>query len=82
MKNVPQGWQEGSFVPAGTSGIVRSPKPAIVFAVQPRRWVIERSFARLTKCRRLVRDHECLLPHSAAFIHLAFRGLMLRFLSR
>jgi putative transposase len=62
--------------------VVRSPKPAKGFAVQPRRWVIERSFAWLTKCRRLVKDYERLLSHSAAFIHLAFTGLMLRSLTR
>jgi len=54
--------------------IVRSPKPTKGFAIQARRWVIERSFASLTKCR--------LLSHSAAFIHLAFSGLIPRFLSR
>ena len=52
------------------------------FLVQPRRWVIERSFAWLTRCKRLVKDYERLLSHSAAFIHLAFSGLMLRFLTR
>ena len=62
--------------------IVRSPKPTKGFAVQPRRWVIERSFAWLTRCRRLVKDYERLRTHSAAFIHLAFTGLMLRFLTR
>lgn len=62
--------------------VVRSPKPTQGFAVQPRRWVIERSFAWLTKCRRLVKDYERLLAHSAAFIHLAFTGLMLRSLAR
>lgn len=62
--------------------IVRSPKPTRGFAVQPRRWVIERSFAWLTKGRRLVKDYERLASHSAAFIHLAFSGLMLRSLCR
>ena len=62
--------------------IVRSPKPTKGFTVQPRRWVIESSFAWLTKCRRLVKDYERLTSHSAAFIHPAFSGLMLRFLSR
>ena len=62
--------------------VVRSPKPTKGFAVQPHRWVIERSFAWLTKCRRLVKDYERLLTHSAAFIHLAFTGLMLRSLAR
>jgi putative transposase len=62
--------------------VVRNRKPTTGFAVQPRRWVVERSFAWLTKCRRLVKDYERLLTHSAAFIHLAFTGLMVRFLTR
>lgn len=36
----------------------------------------------MTKCRRLVRDGERLVTHSAVFIHRAFSGLMLRFLFR
>ena len=62
--------------------VVRSPKPAKGLAVQPRRWVIERSCAWLTRCRRLVKDDERLPTHSAAFIHLAFTGLRLRSLTR
>ena len=58
--------------------IVRSPNPVKGFA----RWVIERSFAWLTRCRRLLKDYERLITHSAAFTHLAFAVLMLRFLSR
>ena len=34
------------------------------FAVQPRRWVIERTFGWIARCRRLARDHEA-TPSSA-----------------
>ena len=60
--------------------IVRSPVPKQGFVVQPHRWIIERSFAWLTKCRRLVKDYERLITHSSAFIRLAFINLMSRFI--
>jgi transposase len=62
--------------------IVRGLRGQKGFLVQPRRWVIERSFAWLTRCKRLVKDYERLIPHSKAFIFLAFSSLMLRFLTR
>jgi transposase len=52
------------------------------FVVQPHRWIVERSFAWLTKCRRLVKDYERLIAHSAAFIRLAFINLMSLVISR
>lgn len=60
--------------------IVRSPTPKSGFAVQPYRWIVERSFAWLTKWRRLVKDYERLIDHSAAFIRLVFIALMSRFI--
>lgn len=62
--------------------IIGSLKPSKGFVVQPKRWIIERSFAWLTKCRRLVKDYEKLIPHSRAFVCLAFSRLMLAFLAR
>ena len=41
------------------------------FAVQPRRWVVERSFAWLGKYRRLSKDYERDVRSSEAFIYLA-----------
>jgi len=52
------------------------------FVVQPHRWIVERSFAWLTKCRRLVKDYERLIAHSAAFIRLVFINLMFLVISR
>lgn len=60
--------------------IVRSPAPKAGFTVQPLRWIVERSFAWLTKWRRLVKDYERLISHSSAFIRLAFIALMSRFI--
>ena len=54
--------------PAGTKG----------FAVQPRRWVVERSFAWLGRHRRLSKDYEAKAATSEAMIWAAFGGTMLR----
>ena len=48
------------------------------FAVMPKRWVVERSFAWLEKNRRLWKNCERKLNTSLQFIHLAFLALMLR----
>jgi len=47
------------------------------FKVLPKRWVVERTFAWLTKCRRLSKDYERLTKTSEAFILLAMCRLML-----
>ena len=47
------------------------------FKVLPKRWVVERTFAWLTKCRRLSKDYERLTSTSEAFILLAMCRLML-----
>lgn len=48
------------------------------FEVIPQRWVVERSFAWLEKCRRLWKNTERLLNTSLQFINLAFLALLLR----
>lgn len=48
------------------------------FAVIPMRWVVERSFAWLEKCRRLWKNCERKLNTSLQFTHLAFLVLLLR----
>ena len=48
------------------------------FAVIPQRWVVERSFAWLEKCRRLWKNTERLLNTSLQFVNLAFLVLLLR----
>lgn len=48
------------------------------FAVMPKRWIVERSFAWLEKNRRLWKNCERKLNTSLQFIHLAFLALLLR----
>ena len=48
------------------------------FAVMPKRWVVERSFAWLEKCRRLWKNCERKLNTSLQFMVLAFLTLLLR----
>ena len=48
------------------------------FEVMPKRWVVERSFAWLEKCRRLWKNCERKLATSLQFVVLAFLALLLR----
>ena len=48
------------------------------FAVIPQRWVVERSFTWLEKCRRLWKNCERKLNTSLQFVHLAFLALLIR----
>ena len=48
------------------------------FVVVHRRWVVERTLAWLTQCRRLGRDYERLSSSSEAMIYIAMTRLMLR----
>ena len=49
--------------------VVRLPQAKRGFVLLPRRWVVERSFAWLAKCRRLARDYER-APAVLAGLHL------------
>jgi len=48
------------------------------FTVMPKRWVVERSFAWLEKCRRLWKNCERKLNTSLQFVTLAFLALLLQ----
>lgn len=48
------------------------------FAVLPQRWIVERTFAWISRNRRLARDFERYASTVAAFIRLAMIRIMLR----
>ena len=48
------------------------------FVVLPKRWIVERTFAWLGRCRRLAKDWECLNRKALASLKLASIRLMLR----
>lgn len=57
--------------------VVKLPNLKRGFGLLPRRWVVERSFGWLARCRRLARDYER-LPQTLAGLHfIAFACLML-----
>jgi transposase len=58
--------------------IVKRPADLKGFAVLPRRWVVERSFAWLSRNRRLAKDFERLIEVSTAMVILAIIQLLLR----
>ncbi len=57
--------------------VVKLPEAKRGFVLLPRRWVVERSFAWATRCRRLAKDYER-LPETVVGLHfVAFACLML-----
>ncbi len=48
------------------------------FKVIPKRWVVERSFAWLEKCRRLWKNCERLITSSLGMVQLAFIRLLVK----
>ena len=62
--------------------IVKRPDTAIGFEVLPKRWIVERTIAWISRFRRLARDFERYARTVAAFIRLAMVRIMLRRLTR
>jgi putative transposase len=71
------GGRRRRWLPPGATPPIVSP-----FAVVPRRWVVERTFAWLGRYRRLSKDYEYLTAASEAVIYLAMTRLLLRRLTR
>ena len=65
-----------------TLAIVRRPDDLHAFQVLPRRWVVERTLAWITRCRRTVRDYERLTAHHETIIYWAMIITMSRRLAR
>ena len=62
--------------------IVRKHPDQVGFAVQPRRWVVERFFAWINRNRRLAKDVEATIPSAVAFLYAASVMLITRRLAR
>ncbi|ESW66243.1 transposase IS3 [Mesorhizobium sp. LSJC280B00] len=65
-----------------TLEIVKRTDKAKGFEVLPRRWVVERTFAWLGRCRRLAKDWEKSLASAEAWIYVAHIRLLTRRLAR
>ena len=76
LKNALQG--KGDW----TIEIVKRPNAAEGFVVLARRWVVERTFAWLGRCRRLAKDFEATLESALAWLHVANIRLLTRKLAR
>lgn len=65
-----------------TVQVVKRTEDMTGFVVLPRRWVVERTFAWISKYRRCVRDYETLPTHHETMVYLAMIMLMTRRLAR
>ncbi len=62
--------------------IIRRSDTAKGFEILPRRWVVERTFAWLGRCRRLAKDWEASTESSAAWAFIASIRMLTRRLAR
>jgi putative transposase len=62
--------------------IVKRSDDLHTFEVQPKRWIVERTFGWLNRSRRLSKDYERLTDTSEAWVYTAMTRLMLRRLAR
>ena len=67
-----------SILPNLRTEIVKRSDTAKGFVTLPRRWIVERSFGWLNRCRRLAIDWENLNLSALVFLRLASIRLMLR----
>jgi transposase len=65
-----------------TLQIVKRPDDLHVFKVLPRRWVVERTLAWITRHRRTARDYERLIAHHETMIYWAMIDVMARRLAQ
>ncbi len=71
-------WARTAFKPRLTLHIVKRPDNLHAFQVLPRRWVVERTLAWITRCRRAVRDYERLPGHHETIVYWAVTITMIR----
>jgi transposase len=86
LKLYADGGYQGTGFQEALRRILKSPSVEIVkrsdqarrFVVLLKRWIVERTFAWLGRCRRLAKNWECLNRKALAFLKLASIRLMLR----
>lgn len=69
-------------ITTATLKIVKRPQAQKGFVPLPKRWIVERTFAWISRCRRLARDYECHIKSAMAFVKLAMIRIMLRRLTK
>jgi transposase len=74
------GWAQSAL--RLTVEIVRKLAGQVGLQVLPRRWVAERTFPWINRCRRTVRDYERLPAHHAAWVQWSMVIIMTRRLAR
>jgi transposase len=62
--------------------IIKRSDTAKGFEILPRRWVVERTFAWLNRCRRLAKDFEATISSATAWTAIAHIRLLTRRLAR
>ena len=72
------GWVQRGWVGI----VVRKLAGQVGFVVQPKRWVVERTFGWLGRSRRLSKEYERTVESSEAFVKVAMIHLMVRRLRR
>ncbi len=75
-------WARTRLRPKLRLEIVRRPDDLHTFQVLPRRWVVERTLAWITRHRRTVRDYERQPGHHETIVHWAMITVMTRRLAR
>jgi putative transposase len=65
-----------------TVEVVGAAKDQRGFVVQPKRWIVERTFGWLNRSRRLSKDYERTIESSKAFVQVAMIHLMVRRINR
>ena len=80
-----QGWETARAVRRAAGArleIVKRCDAAKGFTVLAKRWIVDRTFGWLGRCRRLAKDFEGLTRTHLAFVQLAMIRLMLRRIAR
>jgi transposase len=75
-------WARTRLRPKLALQIVRRPDGLHTFQVLPRRWVVERTLAWITRHRRTVRDYERLPAHHETYVYWSVIIVMTRRLGR